>query len=102
MQKTFEKGYSEHPGSACCTDDIFENFVRFGQHACCLLPLFCQRARTMSAHKFTHRAVASPDAPQRPLVPKRARSGGVKWVQASRDKVVGRSNLHVPTKSTRF
>ena len=35
----------------------------------------------MSAYKFTQRAVASPDAPQKPLVRKRARSGGVRWVQ---------------------
>ena len=30
----------------------------------------------MSGYKFTPRAVASPDAPQQPLVRKRARSGG--------------------------
>ena len=35
----------------------------------------------MSAYKFTQRAVASPDAPHKPLVRKRARSGGVRWVQ---------------------
>ena len=35
----------------------------------------------MSAYKFTQRAVASPDAPQKPLVRKRAHSGGVRWVQ---------------------
>ena len=40
----------------------------------------------MSAYKFTQRAVASPDAPPKPLVRKRARSGGVKWVQVSRDE----------------
>ena len=49
--------------------------------ACCLL---CQQAATMSAYEFTSRAVASPDAPQKPLVRKRARSGGAKWVQVSR------------------
>ena len=37
---------------------------------------FCQQAATMSSYKFTPRAVASPDAPQKPLVRKRARSGG--------------------------
>ena len=48
---------------------------------------FCQQAGTMSAYKFTQRVVASPDAPQKPLVwvCKRARSGGVKWVQVSQD-----------------
>ena len=38
----------------------------------------------MSAYKFTQRAVASPDAPQKPLVRKRARSGGANWVQVTR------------------
>ena len=47
---------------------------------------FCQQAATMSADKFTPRAVASPDAPQKPLVHKRARSGGVNWVQVSRNE----------------
>ena len=46
---------------------------------------FCQLAATMSAYKFTHRAVASPDAPQKPLVRKRARSGGANWVKVTRD-----------------
>ena len=47
---------------------------------------FCQQAATMSAYKFTPRAVASPDAPQKPLVRKRARSGGVNWVQVSHNE----------------
>ena len=38
-----EKGYLEHPGSARCTDDMFEIFVRFGRCMCCLLPLFFKR-----------------------------------------------------------
>ena len=38
----------------------------------------------MSAYKFTQRAVASPDAPQKPLVRKRARSGGAEWVCVTR------------------
>ena len=37
----------------------------------------------MSSYKFTPRAVASPDAPQKPLVRKRARSGGAEWVQVT-------------------
>ena len=40
---------------------------------------FCQQAAAMSAYKFTPRAVASPHAPQKPLVRKRARSGGAEW-----------------------
>ena len=47
---------------------------------------FCQQAATMSAYKFTPCAVASPDAPQKPLVRKRARSGGANWVQVTREK----------------
>ena len=51
---------------------------------------FCQQAATMSAYKFTPRAIASPDAPQKSLVCKRARSGcnrlGAKWVQSTWNK----------------
>ena len=32
IRKALEKGYLEHPGSACCTDDMFEIFVRFGRY----------------------------------------------------------------------
>ena len=39
----------------------------------------------MSAYKFTQLAVASPDAPQKPLVRKRARSGGETWVKVTRE-----------------
>ena len=47
---------------------------------------FCQQVAAMSSYKFTPRAVASPDAPQKPLTRKRARSRGVKSVQVSRDE----------------
>ena len=30
IRKALEKGYLEHPGSACCTDEMLEIFVRFG------------------------------------------------------------------------
>ena len=43
IQKAGEKGYLEHPGFVCCTDDMFEIFVRFGRCLCCLLPLFVNR-----------------------------------------------------------
>ena len=48
--------------------------------ACCLL------LSTGSYHvcKFTPWAVASPDAPQKPLVRKRARSGGAEWMLVAR------------------
>ena len=40
IRKALEKGYLEHPGSACCTDSLFEIFVFFGQCLCCLLAVF--------------------------------------------------------------
>ena len=43
IRKALEKGYLEHPGSACCTDDMFEIFVPFGRCPCCLLPPFVNR-----------------------------------------------------------
>ena len=43
IRKALEQGYLEHPGSACCTDDMFEVLVRFGRCLCCLLPLFVNR-----------------------------------------------------------
>ena len=51
--KALKKGYLEHPGSACCTDDMFEIFVRFGQGLCCLLPLFVNR-QLPCRHTRTH------------------------------------------------
>ena len=41
MWKALEKGYLEHPGSACCSDGMLEIFVLFGR--CCLLPAFVNR-----------------------------------------------------------
>ena len=75
IRKALEKGYLEHPGSACCTDNMFELFVLLLTVPAFLAPSFCQQAATMSAYKFTPRSVASPDAPQKPLVRKRAHSG---------------------------
>ena len=44
--------------------------------------LHCQWDRHHCVHKFRWSwAVVSPDAPQKPLVRKRACSGGVRWVQ---------------------
>ena len=56
-----------------------------------LAACFCQQAATMSAYKFTPRAVASPDAPQKPLVRKRARSGGVNWVPVTGRKCTSKA-----------
>ena len=49
--------------------------------ACCL----CLSTGIHTAYKFTQRAVASPDAPQKALVRKRARSGGADWVKIARE-----------------
>ena len=35
IRKALEKGYSEHPRFACCANDMFEIFVRFGRCLCC-------------------------------------------------------------------
>ena len=43
MWGMFRKPYSEHPRSACCTDDMFQIFVRFGRCLCCVLPPFVNR-----------------------------------------------------------
>ena len=52
----------------------------------CVLPAasFCQQAATMSVYKSRQCAVPSPDAPHKPLVRKRARSGGAEWVRVTR------------------
>ena len=51
IRKALEKGDLEHPGSACCTDDMLEIFVRFGRCLCCLLPLFVNgQLHTNSLH----------------------------------------------------
>ena len=43
IRKALEKGYLEHPRFACCTDGMFEIFVRFRRCVCCVLPLFVTR-----------------------------------------------------------
>ena len=78
-RKGLEKGYLEHPGVQHVSD-----FRPFWTVAVLLAAFCCQQAATMSAYKFTQRAVASPDAPQKPLVRKIARSGGAEWVRVSR------------------
>ena len=48
--------------------------------------LFCQQFCAMSAYKFLQRAIASPDAPQKLLIRKRARSESAEWVRVTRDR----------------
>ena len=50
IRKALEKGYLEHPGSACCPDNMFEVFVPFGRCPCCLLPPFVNRQLPGSYH----------------------------------------------------
>ena len=59
IRKALEKGYLEHPGSACCTDDLFENFVRFGRCRCCLLPLLVNR-QLPCPHTNSHHGLLLP------------------------------------------
>ena len=79
IRKALEKGYLEHPRSACWTDDMSEIFVRFGRCMSCLLPLFVNR-QLPSLH------TNSRHAPQKPLARKRARSGGAQWVRVTREE----------------
>ena len=57
--KALEKGYSEHHGSACCTDGMFEIFVSFEWHVCFLLPLFVDR-RLPCLHTNSRHALLLP------------------------------------------
>ena len=58
IRKALEKGYLEHPGSACCPDSMFEIFVFFGKCLCCLLAVFVNRQPlcpdTNSRHVLLH------------------------------------------------
>ena len=59
------------------------NLVRFGQCMICLLPRFV----TVLCHAYLQNlqcVVASPNAPRKPLVRKRARSESEEWVKVSR------------------
>ena len=80
--KALEKRHLEYPRSACCTEDMFEIFVPFGQCVCFLLPLFVNRQ--LLCLYTNSRAVASPDAPQKPVVRNKARSAGAEWVRVTR------------------
>ena len=60
VQQALENGYLEHPGSACCTDDMFDIFVRFRWYLCCLLPLFVNMAAIISASNSFHGLLLPP------------------------------------------
>ena len=40
IRKALEQGHLEHPGSACCPNDMCMIFIRFRHCLCCLLPVF--------------------------------------------------------------
>ena len=67
IQKALEKGYLEYPGlhvgpTICLT------VCPFWIVPVLLAASFCQQAASMSAYKVMPRVVASPKAPQKPLV----------------------------------
>ena len=109
--KAFEKGYLEHPGSACYTDGMFELFVLFGRCLCCLLPDFVNRQSpcpcTNSCHVLLH-----PQMHRRSLWFAKEHAPGVKsgcrlvaWPLPALQKGLvqaDHSNLHATTRNTRF
>ena len=70
VQKALERGYLEHPGSACCTDGRFEIFLLFGRCGCCLLPLFVNR-QLPCLHTNSHHG----------LTPVLIRDDKIKWLE---------------------
>ena len=75
-----EKGYLEDPRSACCTDDMFEIFVRFGRCLCSLLPLFVN-TQLPCLHTNSHHVLLLPPMHHKSFWCARARSAVVRWVQ---------------------
>ena len=72
IRKALEKGYLEHPRSACWTDDMSEIFVRFGRCMRCLLPLFVNRQLPCPHTNYIHT-----DHQQQPVL---IRDDKVKWL----------------------
>ena len=81
IRKALEKGYSECPGlhAVLTTCLRFLSALDGGCVACCIFLLTGSHHVLIQIH-----TVASPDAPLKPLVRKRARSGGETWVQVTR------------------
>ena len=59
IRKALEEGYLEHPGFACCANDMFEIFVRFGRCLCCPLPIFVNR-QPPCRHTNSHNVLLLP------------------------------------------
>ena len=58
-RKAPEKGYLEQPRSACCTDNMPEIFVRFGQCLCCFPSVFINR-QPPCPHTNSHHVLLRP------------------------------------------
>ena len=111
IQKALEKGYLEHPRSACCTDGMPEIFVRFGRCLCCFLPVFVNRQppcpHTNSRHVLLHPQMHHRNhwfGKECALV---VQTGCRLLVRTplAKQKGLGQlvhSNLHAPTRNTRF
>ena len=77
IRKALEKGYSEHPRFACCANDMFEIFLRFGQCLCCLLPIFANR-QPPCLHAGAYKSSGSHlDHQQKPVL---IRDEKIKWL----------------------
>ena len=59
IRRALGKGYLEHPASACCTDNMFGIFVRFGRCMWCLLPRFVNR-QLPCLHTTSHNVLLLP------------------------------------------
>ena len=68
------------PGSLCCTDGMFEIFVLSGR-CVCVLPAASFRHVFIQIHTT---CCCFQEAPQKPLVHKRARSEGANWARVTR------------------
>ena len=111
IQKALEKGYLEHPRSACCTDGMFKIFVLFGRCLCCLLPLFVNR-QPPCPHTNSRQVLLHPQMHCRNLrfAKERAlagRTGCMLLIGRRLAKQKGlvqpvRSNLHATRWNTRF
>ena len=76
IRKALETGYLEHTRSACCTDDMFAIFVRFGRPRFPLLPLFVNR-QLPCLHSNLHHALLLPRMHHRSLWCTKERAPGV-------------------------
>ena len=110
-RKGLEKGYLESPTYACCTDDMFEIFVCFGWCLCCLLPLFVNR-QPPCPHTNSRHALLHPQMNHKSLWFGKGHALAVQpgcrlLARSPPAKQKGlvqpvRSNLHAPTKNTKF